>query len=175
MCGRYFWTHDAEDALEEDFPELVGQILQQADSLRAGDYTPAMKAMALVGGASSGPASGTGSIASGNANGSLADITGRESGSPRRELTPQVLQWGFPGFDKGKLLINARAESVKDRPTLQKLRTGTMRPAGSGLLRVGPEQREGHVYGSGQAHLISGRNLEALRPRKAICDPDQGS
>ena len=26
-------------------------------------------------------------------------------------------QWGFPGFDKGKLLINARAESVKDRPT----------------------------------------------------------
>ena len=119
MCGRYFWTHDAEDALEEDFPELVGQILQQADSLRAGDYTPAMKAMALVGGASSGPASGTGSIASGNVNGSLADITGRESDSPRRELTPQVLQWGFPGFDKGKLLINARAESVKDRPTFR--------------------------------------------------------
>jgi putative SOS response-associated peptidase YedK len=119
MCGRYFWTHDAEDALEEDFPELVGQILQQADSLRAGDYTPAMKAMALVGGASSGPASETGSIASGNANGSLADITGRESSSPRRELTPQVLQWGFPGFDKGKLLINARAESVKDRPTFR--------------------------------------------------------
>ena len=119
MCGRYFWTNDAEDALEEDFPELVGQILQQADSLRAGDYTPAMKAMALVGGASSGPASETGSIASGNANGSLADITGRESGSPRRELTPQVLQWGFPGFDKGKLLINARAESVKDRPTFR--------------------------------------------------------
>ena len=119
MCGRYFWTNDAGDALEEDFPELVGQILQQADSLRAGDYTPAMKAMALVGGAGSGPASGTGSIASGNANGSLADITGRESGSPRRELTPQVLQWGFPGFDKGKLLINARAESVKDRPTFR--------------------------------------------------------
>ena len=50
MCGRYFWTHDAEDALEEDFPELVGQILQQSDSLRAGDYTPAMKALALTGG-----------------------------------------------------------------------------------------------------------------------------
>ena len=79
-----------------------------------------MKALALVGGASSGPASETGSIASGNANGSLADITGRESGSPRRELTPQVLQWGFPGFDKGKLLINARAESVKDRPTFSR-------------------------------------------------------
>ena len=104
MCGRYFWTHDAEDALEEDFPELVGQILQQADSLRAGDYTPAMKAMALVGGA--------GGVAEGS--------TGSESSSPRRELTPQVLQWGFPGFDKGKLLINARAESVKDRPTFSR-------------------------------------------------------
>ena len=87
MCGRYFWTNDAEDALEEDFPELVGQILQQADSLRAGDYTPAMKAMALVGG---------------------------------KTLAAQVLQWGFPGFDKGKLLINARAESVKDRPTFSR-------------------------------------------------------
>ena len=119
MCGRYFWTHDAEDALEEDFPELVDEILRQAQTLRAGDYTPAMKAIALTGGASSGPASETGSIASGNANGSLADITGRESGSPRRELTPQVLQWGFPGFDKGKLLINARAESVKDRTTFR--------------------------------------------------------
>ena len=86
MCGRYFWTNDAEDALEEDFPELVGQILQQADSLRAGDYTPAMKAMALTGG---------------------------------KTLAAQVLQWGFPGFDKGKLLINARAESVKDRPTFR--------------------------------------------------------
>jgi putative SOS response-associated peptidase YedK len=104
MCGRYFWTHDAEDALEEDFPELVGQILQQADSLRAGDYTPAMKAIALTGGA--------GGVAEGR--------TGNESGSPRRELTPQVLQWGFPGFDKGKLLINARAESVKDRPTFSR-------------------------------------------------------
>ena len=120
MCGRYFWTHDAEDALEEDFPELMDEILRQSQTLRAGDYTPALKAIALTGGASSGPASETGSIASGNANGSLADITGCESSSPRRKLTPQVLQWGFPGFDKGKLLINARAESVKDRPTFSR-------------------------------------------------------
>lgn len=104
MCGRYFWTNDAEDALEEDFPELVGQILQQADSLRAGDYTPAMKAIALTGGA--------GGVAEG--------ITGSESSSPRRVLAAKVLQWGFPGFDKGKLLINARAESVKDRPTFSR-------------------------------------------------------
>ena len=104
MCGRYFWTNDAEDALEEAFPELVGQILQQAGSLRAGDYARARKAMALVGGAS------------GVAEGS----TGSESSSPRRVLAAKVFQWGFPGFDKGKLLINARAESVKDRPTFSR-------------------------------------------------------
>lgn len=86
MCGRYFWTNDAEDALEEDFPELVDELLRQAHMLRAGDYTPAMKALALTGG---------------------------------KTLAAQVLQWGFPGFDKGKLLINARAESVKDRPTFR--------------------------------------------------------
>ena len=86
MCGRYFWTHDAEDALEEDFPELMDEILRQSQTLRAGDYTPAMKALALTGG---------------------------------KTLAAQVLQWGFPGFDKGKLLINARAESVKDRPTFR--------------------------------------------------------
>lgn len=122
MCGRYFWTHDAEDALEEDFPELVGQILQQADSLRAGDYTPAMKALALAGGGDSGPAGGTGSMATGNASGSLtdkADSTSRKGSPLRSPLTLQILQWGFPGFDKGKLLINARAESVKDRPTFR--------------------------------------------------------
>ena len=103
MCGRYFWTDDAEDALEEDFPELAGQILRQSDSLRTGDYTPAMKVIALTGGA--------GGVAEGS--------TGSESSSPRRVLAAKVFQWGFPGFDKGKLLINARAESVMDRPTFR--------------------------------------------------------
>ena len=36
MCGRYFWTDDAEDAFEEDFPELAEEVFE----LRAGDYTP---------------------------------------------------------------------------------------------------------------------------------------
>lgn len=34
-------------------------------------------------------------------------------------LTTERMQWGFPGFDKGKLLINARAESVLERPTFR--------------------------------------------------------
>ena len=83
MCGRYFWTDDAEEEFEEDFPLLAGEIRK----LRAGDYTPAMKAAAVT-----------------------AD-------NERKTLGARSLQWGFPGFDKGKLLINARAESVKERPT----------------------------------------------------------
>ena len=86
MCGRFFWNDDAEDALEEDFPQLA----QEARRLKAGDYTPAMSALAVVGG------------------------TG---GSAASALTAELIKWGFPGFDRGRLLINARAESVKERPT----------------------------------------------------------
>ena len=82
MCGRYFWTDDAEDAFLEDFPDLAGEVMR----LRAGDYTPGMSAAALA----------------------------AEIGSG---VHMEHLLWGFPGFDKGKLLINARSESVKDRPT----------------------------------------------------------
>ena len=32
-------------------------------------------------------------------------------------ISAEILKWGFPGFDKGKLLINARAESVKTKST----------------------------------------------------------
>ena len=102
MCGRYFWNDDAEDAFEEDFPQLA----EEARLLKAGDYTPAMNALAVVGGARSDLRSPDGSAAvpDRRANG----------GAP---LGAGFLKWGFPGFDRGKLLINARAESVKDRPT----------------------------------------------------------
>ena len=99
MCGRYFWTDDAEDAFEEDFPELAGEAYE----LRAVDYTPGMKALAVI---------GKGSSVHVN---SQAENEDRKSSDA--ELGTELLQWGFPGFDKGKLLINARAESVKDRPT----------------------------------------------------------
>ena len=82
MCGRYFWTDEAEDAFLEDFPDLAGAVRR----LRAGDYTPGMSAAAIAAGTGSG-------------------------------ICAEQLLWGFPGFDKGKLQINARAESVKDRPT----------------------------------------------------------
>lgn len=31
-------------------------------------------------------------------------------------LAAEQMRWGFPGFEKGKLLINARAESALERP-----------------------------------------------------------
>ena len=99
MCGRYFWTDDAEDAFEEDFPELAGEVFE----LRAGDYTPGMKSLAVTGKGSSSHVN--------------CHIEYGERKSTDAELRAELLQWGFPGFDKGKLLINARAERVRDRPT----------------------------------------------------------
>lgn len=111
MCGRYFWKDDAEDAFLEDFPDLAGVVRR----LRAGDYTPGMSAAAFAAGASDGAA--TGSVGAAAAAGGIgANRTAGTIGSGSG-IHVESLLWGFPGFDKGKLLINARAESVKDRPT----------------------------------------------------------
>ena len=93
MCGRFFWDNDAEEAFEDDFPELIRIARAQEKSLRAGDYMPSMDALAVVGGQKAPP---------------------QFTADP---ISAEILKWGFPGFDKGKLLINARAESVKTRPT----------------------------------------------------------
>lgn len=106
MCGRYFWNDDAEDAFEEDFPYLAGVVRR----LLAGDYTPGMSAPALTADFS-GTAGATGTFGTSEA---VGDVENARSGNGVRM---EPLLWGFPGFDKGKLLINARAESVKDRPT----------------------------------------------------------
>ena len=104
MCGRYFWTDDAEDAFDEDFPDLAGAVRR----LRTGDYTPGMSALAIAAGDSAGAAADAGGI------GAVGAVGFSEAGCG---IHTEDLLWGFPGFDKGKLLINARAESVKDRPT----------------------------------------------------------
>ena len=107
MCGRYFWTDDAEDAFDEDFPDLAGAVRR----LRTGDYTPGMSALAIAAGDSAGVAGAAGVAESAE---SAGGVENARSGSGVRM---EPLLWGFPGFDKGRLLINARAESVKDRPT----------------------------------------------------------
>ena len=37
----------------------------------------------------------------------------------RGRLTADVMTWGFPGIDKGKLLINARTESALEKKTFR--------------------------------------------------------
>ena len=34
-------------------------------------------------------------------------------------LAAEQMRWGFPGFEKGKLLINSRAETALERPTFR--------------------------------------------------------
>ena len=108
MCGRFFWDNDAEEAFEDDFPELIRIARAQEKSLRAGDYMPSMDALAVVGGQAvvgAQPAVGAHSA------------VGAQSPYAAKPISAEILKWGFPGFDKGKLLINARAESVKTKST----------------------------------------------------------
>ena len=108
MCGRFFWDNDAEEAFEDDFPELIRIARAQEKSLRAGDYMPSMDALAVVGGQAvvgAQPAVGAHSA------------VGAQPPYAAKPISAEILKWGFPGFDKGKLLINARAESVKTKST----------------------------------------------------------
>ena len=89
MCGRFFWDNDAEEAFEDDFPELIRIARAQEKSLRAGGQE-AVGAHSAV---------------------------GAQSPYAAKPISAEILKWGFPGFDKGKLLINARAESVKTKST----------------------------------------------------------
>ena len=108
MCGRFFWDNDAEEAFEDDFPELIRIARAQEKSLRAGDYMPSMDALAVVGGQAvvgAQPVVGAHSA------------VGAQPPYAAKPISAEILKWGFPGFDKGKLLINARAESVKTKST----------------------------------------------------------
>ena len=108
MCGRFFWDNDAEEAFEDDFPELIRIARAQEKSLRAGDYMPSMDALAVVGGQA-----GVGAQPAVGAHSAV----GAQSPYAAKPISAEILKWGFPGFDKGKLLINARAESVKTKST----------------------------------------------------------
>ena len=121
------------------FADGSGEIARDgARRIRSGDYTPAMQALAVAGGpagvgasfsmgnpaaagalfAAGGPAAEGALFAAGGPAGAGAPFA---ASNPAAEGAPSLhaafLRWGFPGFDNGKLLINARAESVKERPT----------------------------------------------------------
>ena len=113
MCGRFFWDNDAEEAFEDDFPELIRIDKEKEKSLRAGDYMPSMDALAVVGEQKNGePGRGIAEAPG------IAKTPGiAEAHRADWPVSAEFLKWGFPGFDKGRLLINARAEGVRTRPT----------------------------------------------------------
>ena len=92
MCGRYYYDDYMWADLLETFPEVRAMIPKGFHA--PGDITPAMPALALA----------------------EARSAAREAASVARTLAPVKLTWGFPGRG-GKLIINARAESITERPT----------------------------------------------------------
>ncbi len=90
MCGRYFFGDRTADEVEKELGLRPGSV-----SPRLGDATPGMMLPGIVRSRSSAGNSGAQSSAG------VTDV--------------QDLFWGLKGSD-GKLIINARAESVADKP-----------------------------------------------------------
>ena len=95
MCGRF--TADRE--VFEEVEKLVGSL--DGMELRTGDFCPSQEILILT---------GTG-IPAGTAEG--------EDGEKRR-FSPRKAVWGYPGRDRGRLLFNARTETVEERPTFRR-------------------------------------------------------
>ena len=59
-------------------------------------------------------------------------------------MPAEQMRWGFPGFEKGKLLINARAETALERPTF------------------------GRVYRIGAVLSLPGDFMSGIRARRSL-------
>lgn len=87
MCGRYY----IDDETAQEIEKLVRKI---SDNLaRKGDVRPSEKALTLHSG--------------------IYDGTYKEK--QKSPLMVSQMTWGFPGFEKQKLLINARSETVMEK------------------------------------------------------------
>ena len=69
-------------------------------------------------------------------------------------LAAEQMRWGFPGFEKGKLLINARAESALERPTFRESPWNAL--------------RSGRVYRIGAVLSLPGDFMSGIRARRSL-------
>ena len=97
MCGRYYYDDYMWADLLEAFPEVRAMIPKGFHA--PGDITPAMPALALA-----------------EARSAAREAAGAARKLDAANLAAANLTWGFPGRG-GKLIINARAESITERPT----------------------------------------------------------
>ena len=93
-------------------------------------------------------------------------------------LAAEQMRWGFPGFEKGKLLINARAESALERRDLSgQCAAQALHHSGHGAFTNGTRARRSSllIRAEGRYRCFLWRvAIIDMRMRKAICDPDNG-
>ncbi|EOH86342.1 SOS response-associated peptidase [Enterococcus pallens] len=91
MCGRYFYDLDSEE-LQELCRKIQERHKQEKELAER--------------------------IASGEVYPSNYVVT--LASTPREQILPGLTRWGFDGFKKGQLIINARSETVEEKKTFKK-------------------------------------------------------
>lgn len=97
MCGRYY----IDDETAQEIEKLVRKISDKM--MKKGDVRPADQTMVIHKGTWSDIHGGT---QNGDHNGIHNEV---------QNLSVSDMAWGFPGFEKQKLLINARSETVMEK------------------------------------------------------------
>ncbi len=105
MCVRYY----IDEKTSQDLANLVPKISNQ--TVMKGDVRPTDRTMILHGDAYAGANIEKGLNQDGE---SRIDSYNKKS-----DLMISPMAWGFPGFEKQKILINARSETVQEKPTFR--------------------------------------------------------